>query len=217
MTDKLKNKTYLQRNINLQRFQAILENAGQSILDVGCGNGAYVLKINKELPKYKIHGLDYQWFQTWEERPEIFTIGDAKDLPYPDNSYDTITLFEVLEHLSEPEKALTEYFRVARKNIILTVPNCEYSDGMKKSLLTFYHYTDNTHVNFFTLKSVSDIITKAGFRVSKAFYINTLPLWPLLEEAFAFEGIAGRIIKKYLLMKSKRQYHITSLIVATKS
>lgn len=52
-----------------------------------------------------------------------FIKGDAQNLPLEDKSYDIACLNEILEHIPDPVKALKEASRVARKKIIITVPN----------------------------------------------------------------------------------------------
>src|SRR5262245_49618320 len=112
---------YSMRGINASRLAAIEQHAGREILDVGCGSGAYVLHLADRL---NIRGVDYRHFDAWDQRPQLFGISDAQELKMPDNSVDTILSFETLEHLPEPQRALSEYLRVCRKNLILTVPSC---------------------------------------------------------------------------------------------
>jgi SAM-dependent methyltransferase len=55
-------------------------------------------------------------------KPDVF--GDAQSLPFADESFDTVLLLDVLEHLPEPERALLEARRVLKTNgnIITQVP-----------------------------------------------------------------------------------------------
>lgn len=55
-------------------------------------------------------------------RPDIF--GNASRLPLADASVDTVLLLDVLEHLAEPEAALSEASRVLRQDgkLLLTIP-----------------------------------------------------------------------------------------------
>lgn len=213
---KPNNAVYQVRGVNPQRFDAILKHAGKTILDVGCGSGAYVLKIAQEYPQYQIKGVDYQYFESWKEKPDNFLIADAFSLPFEDNSFDTITLFEVLEHLPNPEKALAEYLRVCRKNLILTVPNCDRNMELWKSNLIYSHWFDNTHVNFYTLDTIKEEVTQAGFKVKEAYLINRLNIQPLINDAFDLSGMVGSLLLKLLKKREIHDYKITSLIVAEK-
>ncbi|NIV03297.1 MAG: hypothetical protein GWN59_01285, partial [Calditrichae bacterium] len=66
MSDTDDKAEYEKRGVNPYRYKAILKHAGESVLDVCCGSGAYVLKL---ADKYDIKGVDIQKFDSWCERP----------------------------------------------------------------------------------------------------------------------------------------------------
>ncbi|MGF1963643.1 MAG: class I SAM-dependent methyltransferase [Aulosira sp. DedVER01a] len=205
--------SYAERGINQERLDAILEFGGTSILDVGCGSGAYVLEL---AGKYQIFGVDYQSFPTWDKMPHLFSISDATELAWNDNTIDTILSFETLEHLQDPKKALKEYYRVCRKNIILTVPNCAVTPAMLQSQLIYKTWIDRTHVQFFDIESIAEVTESVGFRVIKQYHINKISLFPLISEAFNTSGLMGKIAWKILSKRQIKDYYITSLLVAEK-
>jgi SAM-dependent methyltransferase len=47
---------------------------------------------------------------------------NAEDLPYESNSFDTVILSDVIEHIKDWETAIKEAIRVSKKKVILTVP-----------------------------------------------------------------------------------------------
>ena len=53
----------------------------------------------------------------------LFPDGSAYDLPFADGSFDLVCAIEVLEHLERPRDALAEMSRVARRALLLSVPN----------------------------------------------------------------------------------------------
>ena len=201
---------YLFRQPNPSRMAAIRKYAGKSILDCGCGNGAYIKEFVKD---YDIHGMDMAEFPTWACFPGRFRQGSVVDLPYEDESFDTVTSFEVLEHVPNTVEILKGFHRVARKNIIISVPNCDIPQGMQDSRLTFFHYTDDTHCNFFTLDTISKACADAGFQVRDAKLINEVNLLPLFKEAFYGPQFVWKIMNRYL---RRRPLHMTCLVVADK-
>lgn len=213
MVQRAKNDVYSRRALNPDRVNAIRKYAGRTILDVGCGNGKYVLELGSE---FDISGTDYQEFDSWTQNPSRFKVADIKSLPYPDNSFDTVLLFEVLEHIPDPAQALRECRRVCKNNLVLTVPNCDITKGMRESLLTYYHYTDETHVNFFVLETLLAVIREAGFVKAEGHLINRLNFSPLFKEAYNMNGGFGKLLMKILSGRSK-DYHLTLLAVASKS
>ncbi len=49
-------------------------------------------------------------------------LGDARQLPFPDESFDTVVGGELLEHLDNPGLGLAELFRVSKGHVILSLP-----------------------------------------------------------------------------------------------
>ena len=106
-------RSYGKRNHGCGAYQLILDMKPQSLLDVGCGKGQFV-----EWAKTKdinATGLDFASGYGIQ--------ADLLDIPFPDNSFEMITAFDVLEHLLPEtlEKGLSEMFRVAGKWWIISI------------------------------------------------------------------------------------------------
>lgn len=199
---------WVDRQLNPARAKAIEEHAGASFLDVGCGNGRYVLHYANT---HQTAGLDIQSYPQWEEAEFRFRTGDAAKLPYDDNSFDTICCFETLEHVPDPHRVLQELHRVARRNVILSVPNCELPPALKDSRLTYFHYTDRSHVNFYRKDTLSQAFTVTGFANCSVTPINPCPMRPLIQDLFRLPGIVSKVLTRF---SAKDQFHMTLLAVA---
>jgi SAM-dependent methyltransferase len=203
---------YLQRGMSPDRLQLIKKYAGRRVLDVGCGNGAYVLGLADD---YDMSGVDHQKFATWDQAPGKFQIGQADELTCRDEQYDTLLSFECLEHLPRPEQALREYYRVTRHNLILTVPNCTITLGMKQSNLLYSHWGDRTHVNFYTLAKITEAVQAAGFSIAHSGLIHRVNLVPFfLETVGVPTSVPGvnRLLSKVL----RKSHYITCAVVGEK-
>lgn len=205
---------YSLRELNPGRLEAILNYAGQEILDVGCGSGAYVLHLSD---RYNIRGVDYKKFDSWQASPELFSIADAQVLANDNNSVDTILSFETLEHLANPQLALSEYFRVCKKNLIITVPNCRLTIGMKNSGIIYNHWIDRTHINFWDMETITKLLSDAGFTVQHSQSINEINLGAVIMEALGFGGIFARIGARIFRLCQRKRYFMTNLIIARKT
>jgi len=104
-----------------QRFKIIAKVATGNVLDLGCSEQ----KLLKYLPKScNYFGLDYPdtAVNLYKTSPTIY--GDAQKLPFNDNSFDTISFLEVLEHLPNPQAAVSECYRVLKPHgkMIFSMP-----------------------------------------------------------------------------------------------
>lgn len=179
-----------------------------TMLDVGCGNGHYVTSA----PGFAA-GLDMTAGQYWSSSPAPFVLGSALRLPFRDGAFDTVVCFETIEHVLNPLEALRELRRIAQMRVILTVPNCELTSGLKRSNLIYHHWIDPTHVNFFDESSLSGMLAEAGFRQPRIEPINQIDLSPFVQEALRLprwpNGMMRRLIRRWA-----RPYHMTLLAIA---
>jgi len=95
---------------------------------------------------------------------------DATNLPYKDNSFDTIILSDVIEHIKNWKKAVNEAVRVSKNKIIITVPAYKWLWSNYDKLLGHYRRYEKKDIDKF-LKTYSDINYKMGY-----LFGPTLPL-----------------------------------------
>lgn len=91
---------------------------GDLVLDVGCGRGRLLNKLNAQY-KTKGVGIDISSVQiekNIENNPfaNIYYVADAERLPFADGSFNYVTCLDVLEHLPSPEKCIAEISRVLK-------------------------------------------------------------------------------------------------------
>lgn len=102
----------------IKRLQA---HANGLVLDIGCSTRW----VEGYLPRGSNYiGLDYPQtgIAMYGSRPDIFA--DASNLPFADESVNTVVIFETLEHIARPVDAISEIFRVLTPGgyLLLTVP-----------------------------------------------------------------------------------------------
>lgn len=122
---------------------------GDQILDVGCGDGYYIL-LALQLGNFFSVGLEYdqknliaaeknfnnlqikyQRLKKWQKnlkRGAYLIQGDVNKMPFENNFFDKVIMSEVAEHLPNDLRGLKEVYRSLKKGgvLLLTVPNQNY-------------------------------------------------------------------------------------------
>lgn len=97
-----------------------LKGECSSVLDIGCAEGLFV-EIAENLGYFTI-GCDIARSKLTRANVKVIEC-DAQNLPFKDNVFDIVIRGRILEYIPNDEKALFEASRVARKWLIITVPN----------------------------------------------------------------------------------------------
>ena len=151
-------------------------HAAGSILDVGCGFGAYSGHLRNDGRVCVGCDINLQYLRRAAQEGLPVVNVDSK-LPFPDGSFDSVLLFEVLEHVPDIKTILNESFRVARKNVLITVPNSENVEVMKANEVTYAHMLSSDHVHFFDPGSFRNLLEPYAGQVSIERSDPIYPFW----------------------------------------
>ena len=119
------NKFYLARDI---RYINKKYNFRGSLLDIGCGSKPY-RSLFDNIKEYR--GIDFKDYSVNKDfsfgKPDYFfsnKYSKTLTLPLKNESFDNVVSFQVLEHHPNPQKLISEMFRVVKKGgyILLTAP-----------------------------------------------------------------------------------------------
>jgi SAM-dependent methyltransferase len=91
------------------------------ILDVGCGNGIFTLRLAKA--GADVIGLDFSQLLLKQNPHDGLTRGDATALPFADGAFDCVFEANVLHHMQDREAVIREMARTSRKHVVLLEPN----------------------------------------------------------------------------------------------
>lgn len=142
------------------------EYAGSEVLDVGCGTGAYTARLAELGRSATGIELNPEYVARARERGVDARVVDAGRIPFDDDSFDTAILFEVIEHIPGYEDVVREAFRVARRNVLITVPNVGEYEQLERYGLTYWHMVTTDHVNFFSPEDLQRLGADLGARTS---------------------------------------------------
>ena len=104
---------------------------GGKFLDLGCLNSSMAFMVKEEHKESEVYATDFvkELTDSLKARyPEIlYEYADANDLPYEDGFFDYVTAGELIEHMENPAKSLSEWMRVLKKGgwLSLSTPDSE--------------------------------------------------------------------------------------------
>jgi SAM-dependent methyltransferase len=153
-----------------------LESTRGRVLEVGCGAGGMLRAIQAERPDLELFGCDLSRRAIEEgrrmSRNVTLDVGNAYELPFEAASFSAVVMFDVLEHLSDPGRALAEIYRVLRPagRFHLFVP-CEGSWYTLHGLLAKLGWRAKEvyggHIQRFTLNEMGERLAATGFVVDR--------------------------------------------------
>lgn len=132
--------SYLWRQGQKRRFDLIAQFAGSringTVLDLGCGIGAYLQRLAERSDSAIGVEFDFQRARTAQEHGLSLTCAAGEKLPYPSDHFDLVLSHEVLEHVVDDRASLEEIVRVLRipnqaqqhsgGRLVIFVPNRGY-------------------------------------------------------------------------------------------
>jgi SAM-dependent methyltransferase len=110
--------------------------AGDDVLDVGCGTGALTFAATT-VPSVRAVGVDpsAEFVQAaqraGDDERARFAVGDASALHFPVAAFDRTLSMLVLNFVPDSRAALQEMIRVTRPNGVVAAAVWDYADGMK--------------------------------------------------------------------------------------
>lgn len=140
------------------------------LIDVGCGLGFYGRGLLAD--GYDWHGAEVDA----ADCAELARFGlphhqvDGRTLPFADASFDAALCIEVLEHIDEPHGFLREVQRVAPRQLLVSVPNCELLGYLHDHLAAPWHMLEPDHKSFFTRWSLGAILREYYAHVEVRFH-----------------------------------------------
>jgi SAM-dependent methyltransferase len=163
--------------LKLRYLLADLQGIRGRVLDVGCGAGSVAKAVKRERPDLAVFGCDVSAsaLAVAKESPDgvEFRSAQAERLPFGDGELDFVWIFDVLEHVEDPEQVLREIARVLRPtggfHIVLPLEG----DGFVYRLIGCgTRWTAKVrhggHIQIFTSQRYRALASKAGLPVEAA-------------------------------------------------
>jgi ubiquinone/menaquinone biosynthesis C-methylase UbiE len=188
--------------------------APHNILDIGCGDGDRTIRIAKyyNVSMSNVHGLDYN-VDSITTCKKVFNANsidlETDDIPYKDNTFDLVICNQVLEHLNNYKKTISEAIRVTKNEgyIVFGIPNLAHLINRIYLLFGFQPlciHLDSSHVRSFTHRNFVKLLNSlesARLIDCKGSLMYPLPFLIANRIKDHFIGLTGYVC--YLLQKIK--------------
>ena len=193
----------------------------RKVLDVGCSVGALGEQI-KQRNSVEVVGieLDEQMAKIAKEKLDKVIIGDIEKINSVDclipNYFDCIIFADILEHLKDPWKVLKNITSFLSDDgvIVASIPNIRHYTTIINLLFKGYWpyrergIHDKTHLRFFTLKNIKEMIEGAGLKIVKVKRNYRIIERPhrlnRFSKYFAFPFLKDFLTFQYLIVCKKR-------------
>lgn len=117
-------KSYKLRDVKFKKYLDLLGiKKSDRVLDVGCGEGIFLARVAKtygadgtgvDISKRSIATAKSLRLRSGQARQLRFQVADATQLPFKNERFDHVLSFDLLEHIQNQSKVLSEMVRVLR-------------------------------------------------------------------------------------------------------
>ncbi|MCX8080293.1 MAG: class I SAM-dependent methyltransferase [Bacteroidia bacterium] len=156
--------------LTIESYNALLDEFEKfrktnQILDIGCGTGYFLIEAQKR--GWKTHGTEYspKAIEILKEKGIEPHYGKISNIKFADESFDVITCFEVLEHLSNPNEDIKHIHRLLRINGLFYCTTPNFNSIIRYYLKTDYDIIEYPeHLCYFTKRTLNLLMTRNGFK-----------------------------------------------------
>lgn len=172
------------------------------ILDVGCGPG-HMLAALQDLG-WEVEGLEVseQAASVARERYGLpMHVGSMADLVGTSYGFDVITMWDVLEHVRDPNRVVEGVYSLLNGNgmLIIRVPNI----GSLEARLFNKHWTGldvPRHLYHFSERSLSQLLSRRGFRIAHKRRLAAMETTRRMLRNMLVTGRAGHLFPGWLVI-----------------
>lgn len=157
---------------NLKKINA------STIVELGAGEGELLRILRKIFPEASISGSDISEDMMKKAEKALkgkninLSVEDIHKLSYKSKKFDLVVCAEVIEHVDDPEKALSEIKRICKGRVLLSVPLEPLWRILNMARGKYISDLGNTpgHLNHFTPGQFHALVERSGFKILSKYY-----------------------------------------------
>ena len=178
---------------------------GPKVLDVGCGSGIYTDYLAAK--GYDAWGLDLvEEFveKAQQQKKGTYILSQSDKLPFADGEFDTVLLFDILEHVDDTA-LMREAGRVASQRILINVPT-KVDRALEERGIVYGHYVDKSHIREYTSESVLNLGRDCGLNLLFQEGVNPINWLEVFRITFSGNSFVKKLIKTLVKASMKSRY-----------
>ena len=150
---------------SLRGIEKFAPNKGK-ILDIGTAAGSFLSAAKKR--GWKVYGCEpNKWMAQWGNKKYGLNIspGTLFEQKYKKEDFDTVTLWDVIEHTPDPSKVLLEANRILKSRGTLVINYPDIGSWIAKLLKRKWLFLISVHLFYFNKKTIKKILARNGFEI----------------------------------------------------
>ncbi|MCD4779944.1 MAG: class I SAM-dependent methyltransferase [Candidatus Omnitrophica bacterium] len=166
----------------LKKFISMVP-ADAHVLEIGCGDGSLLTDLKDIRPQMTLTGIDLAFSditkQQCSDRKINLIEGGIETIDLPQNTYNFVIMNQLIEHLWNPQKALTNIFQAMKKDGLISIETVNM-DGYDRKIVTdgkWGGYYIPRHLNLFTFKSLRRLLEECGYTVQHQYSLLAPIIW----------------------------------------
>jgi len=180
MDDKQKSKSYFNRHsntiINRNGYwsydyritsKILIRRNVKNLIDIGCGNGAFLVMMHNAAPGMKLSGLDISREMVAKSRQRLpgadVVEGDAENMTFADGTFDAVSCHMSIHHHPHPDKSLAEMYRILKKNGTVLINELTGPAPLRRFMNWWFAKWPTGDHAVYSRAEMEEMLRKAGF------------------------------------------------------
>lgn len=174
---------------------------GQSLLEMGCGSAYFSTALRRRLPSdsFKYVGIDLEpdaikVAKEYIKPTDTVKLDSVTGMSFAENTFDSIVYLDVIEHVDDDKKSLSEAYRVLKPGGTLVISTPDSDAPLTDTFFCEYMHDHDHMANHragYSATELSEMLKEANFKVEMVRHTNYF----LSELLITLSKLGYRILK----------------------